>query len=160
MKANIITFLLTITLCCGISYAQSINTPVAVNPNDTTFTRVYNGIVVNNNFKIKGFNSIKTITDYNEINKLGLKRGPIMIIEDNKTDFEYQIENQLFTKKASLIKNLDYPLIKRPIAVNGKLIPKAELSSINFNQIKSIRFSQRKIVDGQDTPFGCIDISM
>ncbi|WP_148233550.1 hypothetical protein [Pseudopedobacter saltans] len=161
MKSNIITFILIMMFCGGISFAQ---TPafsvIKLNPNDTTFVRVYNGVVVNKDFQIKGFNSIKTITDKNEANRLVLQKKPLMIIEDNKTDFEYQIENKLFTKNASLIKNLDYPLITRPIAINGKIVPKSALNDINFSEIKSVTYSKRKFVDGQDTPFGCIDISM
>lgn len=159
MKANIITFLLTSVFCCGISYGQLPGT-IKLNPNDTTFVRVYNGVVVNKDFKIKGVNNIKTITDRKEVGRLGFQKKPLMIIEDNKTDFEYQIENRLFTKNASLIKNLNYPLVRRPIAVNGKIVSKSALDEINFSEIKTVTYSNRKFVDGQDTPFGVINISL
>ena len=122
--------------------------------------RIYNGVAVNKDFKIKGFNSIKTITDKTEVSKLSLQKKPLMIIEDNKTDFEYLVENKLFTRNASLIKNLDYPLVKRPIAINGKIVAKSVLDEINFSEIKSISYVDRKFVDGHDTPFGIINISL
>ncbi|MFD1629243.1 hypothetical protein [Pseudopedobacter beijingensis] len=159
MKIQPIIIVILLIFCGFTCKAQEVEV-VNANPNDTTFTRVYNGVLVSDDFHVQSYKSIKVIADRSELLKLNLYPKPLMIIESDKTDIEYQIESRLFTNKIALIRSLDYPLVKRPIAIDGKIVALSSFTNISPSSIKSVSFSKKTVNDGVYTPFGVIEVML
>lgn len=137
-----------------------------INVNDTTYVRILNGIVVNNNYRIKGFEGvkIKTKQDSKQFSFAGNKH--VMIVTLEVPEIEHKVDSVLYSR-SDFIKNYQYPLdIRLPISIDNKLISNDEkerlLSKLTLSDIVKIEYLDRlnPKVDRSITPFGVINLSV
>lgn len=140
-----------------------------INLNDTNFTRVLNGIIIEKNTKTEVLEKInyKEITDKEKIEKLGIKTNkPLMLINAKRFDIEYKIDSILYSRK-DFINSFKYPSdIQLPIVMNGKLLSfddrleyLSQLTLNDLNEIKYISSSQSNKMFNNTAPFGVIAIN-
>ncbi|UKJ07497.1 hypothetical protein [Solitalea lacus] len=170
MKTNLFTI---IFFFIGVNGWAQINQPPQSNilinfkVNDTSYLRIFNGIIIKNNYSIKNFERIKCITDKEEIVRLGIYTDkPVMIIESDKSNMESKIDSILYSRPdfiASYKYNLD---IRLPISINGQLLTNKEkeatLAKLEMSQIKNIEYidNKRAMKKHGVTPFGVINLAL
>ncbi|WP_432708199.1 hypothetical protein [Pedobacter sp.] len=133
--------------------------------NDTSFFRIVNGIVVNNDYKITAYNSVQYIRDKSDLTKLGIKTDkPIMLVNIEGFKIEDQVDSVLYSDP-EFISKFTYPLnYQLPIALDGKLVLLENkdrlLSNVSLNKIERIEYqsSKRSEVFSDKTPFGVINV--
>ncbi|KQC02622.1 hypothetical protein AQF98_03335 [Pedobacter sp. Hv1] len=137
-----------------------------INVNDTTCVRILNGIVVNNNYRIKGFEGvkIKTKEDSKQLGFSGNKH--LMIVTLEVPEIAHQVDSVLYSR-SDFIKNYQYPLdIRLPISIGNKLILNDEkerlLAKLTLSDIVKIEYldHQNPKVNRSITPFGVINLSV
>jgi hypothetical protein len=171
MKRNLFAFVF-IFACLNL-LSQSLNaqlrmtgTVSMVNVNDTTYLRVLNGVVINNDYRINNFErvSIKAKDDVTRLAITGNK--PLMMIELEVPEVEHQIDSVLYSRP-NFIKDYKYPLyVRLPISINNKLVTNDEkenlLSKLTLKDILKIEYldHQNPKVNRRVTPFGVINLNI
>ena len=163
MKQLICTLLLTIVFFLG--FAQGSINPL--NPNDTSLVRIYNGVIVPNDFRIIDFDRITKIQNKEDLDGLGFRSDkPILIIEFERDDIEYQIDSVLYNRK-DFISAFKFPLdIQLPLSLNNKVLTDKEkedlLPKLTLQKIKKIEYIDHKksMKDNGITPFGMIELTL
>src|SRR5690606_32966915 len=165
---NIIALILCLTgLYCQAQSPQlpSSFKPYAINVNDSSYLRIYNGAIVSNDYKINDFEKISKITR-EDADQLGIRTNkPVMLIEFEVNDLESQIDSVLYNRP-EFISNYAFPLsIQLPISVNNKLLSHEEkkqlFQRLALKDIKKIDYLDNKHVSKNElnlTPFGIINL--
>lgn len=168
MKRSLFT-IIYIFICLNVTAQHQYFTPLKktrnINLNDTTYMRILNGIVINNDYLIKDFDRVTYIRVKEDIVHLELTTDkPVMIIEIETSDIENKIDSILYSRP-DFIKDYKYPLdIQLPISINGKLLSNDEkkysLSKITLSQVKRVEYWDNKSaeVNRSITPFGVINL--
>ncbi len=170
MKASVIPVFFVLFHLSIFSNAQ-IRTPWAIerergiNLNDTSFLRIYNGLVVRNNLVISHFDNFRSITDQKEIKNLGLASSKkVRIVNYRSSSLRGVIDSMLYSNEI-FTSSFPFPLdIQLPIMLNGRILIADEeqrrLVGLTANQIKRVRYrSPERIRDTWPrAPFGAIEI--
>lgn len=134
-----------------------------INANDTTYLRILNGVIIDNNHIVKEFESvsIKSRQDPANFQKGGRQ---IMVIGTDISDLESKIDSILYSRPEFLEK-YKYPLdLRLPISVNGKLLFQQQrikaLDQLSLEKIKKIEYfdANHRGVDPNVTPYGVINL--
>jgi hypothetical protein len=136
-----------------------------INYNDTSYLRILNGVIIENNYRIHDLGSIQCISDKKKIDQWGIKTSsPIMLVNFKSFKIEYQIDSVLYSQPG-FISSFKFPsTIQLPITINGKLLSyednKSVLSKLKFTEIKDIKYVASDIAMTKYgvTPFGVIDL--
>ena len=165
-------FLSLFVFSCFNLFAQDQNVVLqanrssSININDTTYTRILNGIVVDNNYRIKGFEGVKVKTkeDSKALGFAGNKS--VMIITLEVPEIEHQVDSILYSRR-DFIKDYKYPLeIRLPISIGNKLVSQDEkehlFSKLTLKDIVKIEYLSRQNpkVNHKLTPFGVINLNL
>jgi hypothetical protein len=165
MKNIILPILCLISL---YSQAQSPQ-PLAVsnyntlNVNDTSYLRIYNGIIVSNDYKIQDFERVNKISR-EDADQLGIHTSkPIMLVEYEENALESQIDSILYNRP-DFISNYKFPLsIQLPIAINNKLLSHEEkrlaFQNLTIKDVKQVEYIDNKQWN-LTAPFGAINIRL
>src|ERR1044071_2964169 len=144
MKTQLTTFIILITsITC---FAQE---PSIINPNDTNYFRIFNGIIIENNYAVKEFCSIQYISDKEKIADMGIQTTlPLMLLNIKSYPIEYKIDSVLYSR-SSFIDSFHFsPTIQLPISINGKLLTYEDrqkiLPAMVLSEIKEINYVDNK----------------
>jgi len=165
MKNIIIPILCLISLYVQAQSPQSLavlnyNT---LNVNDSSYLRIYNGIIVSNDYKIQDFEKVNKITR-EDADQLGLHTNkPVMLVEYEVDVLESQIDSILYNRPA-FISNYKFPLsIQLPIAINNKLLSHED-KKLAFQNLTIKNVKQVEYIDNKQwtltAPFGVINIHL
>jgi hypothetical protein len=164
MKQGICILFLMIIFHWGAVAQSSIN---PLNPNDISLLRVYNGVVIPNDFRITSFDRVSMIQNKEDLDALGFRPDkPILIIEFEQNDIEYKIDSVLYNRK-DFISAFKFPLdIQLPLSMGTKVLTDEEkkelLPKLTLDKIKRIEYiDYRESMRANNiTPFGMIDITL
>lgn len=167
MKSSIFTFVLLFAALSVSAQNQSSQAKLKSGPNDTTYMRIVNGIVSDNEQHVGSFKSISYIRDKQDLAKLNIPgKKPVMILELESSDMEDKIDSILYSRP-DFINTYKYPLnIQLPISINGKLLANDQkaytLKALTFGEINEIEYvdSEHSSVDRSLTPFGVINLQV
>lgn len=167
MKSSIFTFVLLFAALSVSAQNQSSQAKLKSGPNDTTYMRIVNGIVSDNEQHVGSFKSISYIRDKQDLAKLNIPgKKPVMILELESSDMEDKIDSILYSRP-DFINTYKYPLnIQLPISINGKLLANDQkastLKALTFGEINEIEYvdSEHTSVDRSLTPFGVINLQV
>lgn len=167
MKSSIFTFVLLFAALSVSAQNQSSQAKLKSGPNDTTYMRIVNGIVSDNEQHVGSFKSISYIRDKQDLAKLNIAgKKPVMILELESSDMEDKIDSILYSRP-DFINTYKYPLnIQLPISINGKLLANDQkastLNALTFGEINEIEYvdSEHSSVDRSLTPFGVINLQV
>lgn len=145
--------------------AQSSFNPL--NPNDTTLLRIYNGVIIQNNFHIKNFDRVSMIKNKEDLELLGFNPDvPILIIEYELYDIENKIDSVLYNRE-SFISRFKFPLnIQLPLSINNKPLSVREkkkiLPGLRLDKIKKIEYidSKESMKSNGITPWGMVELTL
>lgn len=148
-----------------VATAQS--TTISLNPNDTSLVRVYNGVIIQNDFRITSFDRVSKIVNKEDLELLGFSvDSPIFIIEHEQNDIEYKIDSMLYNQDV-FISRFKFPLdIQLPLSVHKKLLTDKQkerlLSKLTLDEIKEIDYIdyRESMQDNGITPFGMINLTL
>lgn len=165
MKSSIFTFVLLFAALSVSAQNQSSQAKLKSGPNDTTYMRIVNGIVSDNEQHVGSFKSISYIRDKQDLAKLNVSgKKPVMILELESSDMEDKIDSILYSRP-DFVNTYKYSLsIQLPISINGKLLPNEQrastLNALDLGEIKEIEYldSEHTSVDRSLTPFGVINL--
>jgi hypothetical protein len=153
----------------GTGLAQTSYSPseISVNLNDTSYCRIFNGIIIKNRENIKELGAIQYISDKEKIKDLGIKTSlPLLIINYKSFPIEYQVDSILYSRQ-SFISSFKFPsTIQLPVSINGKLITSDErqniLSELKLKDIKTINYIDvpAAMAKYNITPFGIINLEL
>lgn len=166
MKTSI--SILAFIFCAITLYGQkpnSTNSGIVLNLNDTSYIRIYNGLIIQNKDVIKALTVPKFVTDQTKIKEWGFKTTlALMLINIKSLPIEYKIDSVLYSRP-EFISAFKFPsTIQLPVSVNGKLLNHDErekiLSKLELNEIKTIKYleSETAMKKYGITPFGVIDL--
>lgn len=149
---------------CAAIAQTSIN---PLNPNDTSLVRIYDGVIVPNDFRITDFDRISKIQNKEDLDLLGFSPDkPILIIEFEQNDIEYKIDSVLYNRK-DFISAFKFPLdIQLPLSMNNKVLTDKEkkelLPKLTLNRIKKIEYidDKKSMKANGITPFGMIELTL
>lgn len=132
-----------------------------LNVNDSSYFRIYNGVIISNDYKIQDFERVNKISK-EDAGQLGIHTNkPVMLVEFEVNALESQIDSILYNRQ-DFISNYKFPLsIQLPIAINNKLLSHEEkklaFQSLNVKDIKRIEYIDKK-QSNLIAPFGLINI--
>lgn len=148
--------------CLGFSMPST-----QLNPNDTSFLRIYNGVIVDDDFQIARFDRIEKINTNEDLRVLGFDSlKSILIVEHEMYRIESEIDSVLYNRR-DFITTYNFPLdIQLPLSINNKLLShddkKEKLRDLTLDRIVKIKY-----IDGKEsmkmnevTPFGMVDITL
>lgn len=162
---TLLTFLFFKTIGFAQNLYPSQTNEIVLNLNDTTYCRIFNGTIVQNNYVIKEPGTVQYITNKEKIKELGIRTTlPLMIINLKSFPIEYKIDSILYSR-TDFISSIKFPgSIQLPVSINGKLLTYEErqsmLSKLEINEIRDIRYldSSTAMKKYGVTPFGLIDL--
>lgn len=168
MLRSVFSFLLLISCLSGFS--QVVNSEVQaknsqfINPNDISYLRVLDGIVLSNDYVVKQFERLRIQSKDSPANFEGRGDKQIMIIGLEVSELEHRIHQNLYSQQ-EFISKYKFPLdIRLPLAVNNKLLSGEEkskaLAKMTFEQIQKIEYlapKNQKVIAGA-TPYGIVNL--
>lgn len=165
MKNIILPFLCLISLYCQAQSQQPLAVLInnTLNVNDSSYFRIYNGVIISNDYKIQDFERVNKISK-EDAGQLGIHTNkPVMLVEFEVNALESQIDSILYNRP-DFISNYKFPLsIQLPIAINNKLLSHEEkklaFQSIEIKNIKQIEYiNNNSHSKAKIAPFGIINI--
>src|SRR5690606_11132076 len=145
MKSSIFTFVLLFAALSESAQNQSSQAKLKSGPNDTTYIRIVNGIVSDNEQYVGSFKSISYIRDKQALAKLNVSgKEPVMILELESSDMEDKIDS-ILDCRPDFVNTYKYSWsIQLPISINGKLLPNEHsaftLNALDLGEIKVIEY--------------------
>lgn len=151
-----------------LAHKPLITRHISLNPNDTTFTRIFDGVIIGNEFHVKdGYNSIRKIVAKDDIAALGLNSvKPVMVIESERGEIETEIYKHLYKQPNFLSYYQALPdIFALPISLNGKLLDsdnkKAALGKLNTSLLQiSFLNGRESMAKFGVAPFGVISLDI
>lgn len=154
-----IFFIAAILPYCFVGLAQQ---RMVINPNDTHFIRIIDGLVSTENYDVTGFGSIVHVYDGDQKKALGFNGKEDLLIVNSAT---YPVEEKILEKIRYKFLESPYPYyVKLPIVFNGELLvgsKRAEiLDTLQEQNIRRVTLMDPKISSARypNAPIGIVEV--
>ncbi len=167
-KIYIMPFVFISLFCHGQSPINlATREPLRSKVNDSSYLRIFNGIIVKNDYLIKKVDRYRILVDKSDISLIGiLLKKPILIAEVETNNMQNKIDSVLYNRP-EFIKSYKFPLeYQLPISINGTLLSHEKeervLSRLELNQIETIEYitNEQAMLKYGVTPFGVINLRL